>query len=53
MNTDIERVHKLSDFSLEQLEQLCKSFLRDRFSSAIVDVLLASDVNQYYAVNSE
>ena len=52
-SSDVPHVHNLADFSIEQIEAMCKEFLLMRFRHAIVDILMAPDVSKYYAVNSE
>jgi hypothetical protein len=48
-----QNVHNLADFSVEQIESMCKEFLRSRFKQKILEILLAPDLTKYYAVNSE
>lgn len=48
-----EAVHKLSDFTIVEIENMCRTFLRDRFSADIRTILLAKDGAKCYAVNAE
>jgi hypothetical protein len=48
-----ESVHKLSDFSIGEIESMCRQFLRERFSGDIRGILCAKDDSKYYAVNAE
>jgi hypothetical protein len=48
-----DAVHKLSDFSIAEIEAMCRQFLRERFSGDIRTILSAKDETKYYAVNAE
>ena len=53
MHSDVPVVNSLSDFSIEQIEAMCKEFFVVRFKSVIIDILKAADVTRYYSVNCE
>lgn len=48
-----QNVHNLADFSIEQIENMCKEFLKARFKNKIKEILLEPDITKYYALNSE